>query len=96
MLSFALSDHYATAELVQAAVNMAPWPPRRKRARGDLPHRPLIPIHRRAFVKACKRLDIVQSMGRVGSTLDNAHAELYFSTLDMTSPINYENTYQTT
>ena len=86
-----------------------------------------------AFAQACNRLGIVQSMGRVGSALDNAPAESFFSTLqterladrkyqtkpqtrhdiancihtwnnhhrlhstlNMTSPINYEKTRQTT
>jgi putative transposase len=34
------------------------------------------------FSELCERLDIVQSMGRVGSCFDNAAAESWFSTLE--------------
>ena len=33
------------------------------------------------FAEACGRLGVTQSMGRVGSALDNACAESFFSTL---------------
>ena len=35
-----------------------------------------------AFAEACRRLNITQSMGRVGCALDNAAAESFFSTLE--------------
>jgi putative transposase len=35
-----------------------------------------------AFAEACEALQIRQSMGRVGSALDNAVAESFFSTLE--------------
>src|SRR3954451_7004046 len=35
-----------------------------------------------AFTKLCRRLDISQSMGRVGSCFDNAAAEAFFSSLE--------------
>src|ERR1700747_2963014 len=34
------------------------------------------------FTKLCHRLGVVQSMGRVGSCLDNAASEAFFSTLE--------------
>ena len=34
------------------------------------------------FTKLCRRLDIRQSMGRVGSCFDNAAAEAFFSSLE--------------
>jgi putative transposase len=35
-----------------------------------------------SFTALCKKLDIRQSMGRVGSCFDNAAAESFFSTLE--------------
>ena len=133
ILGFALSDTYPTAELAQAAVNMA------VAIRGGNVGGVIFHADRgsqytaEAFTKACRRLGIVQSMGRVGSALDNAAAESFFSTLqqerinnrryvtrtqarhdianwihtwynqhrlhstlDMTSPINYEKTHKNT
>ena len=133
MLGFALSDTYPTARLAQAAINMA-VATRGGDVRGVIFHTDRGSQYTAdAFVKACRRLGIVQSMGRVGSALDNAPAEAFFSTLqterladrqyetktqarrdianwihtwynrhrlhstlNMTSPINYENTRQTT
>lgn len=133
MLGFALSDTYPTARLAQAAINMA-VATRGGDVRGVIFHTDRGSQYTAdAFVKACRRLGIVQSMGRVGSALDNAPAESFFSTLqterladrqyetktqarrdianwihtwynrhrlhstlNMTSPINYENTRQTT
>lgn len=133
MLGFALSDTYPTAELAQAAINMA-VATRGGDVRGVIFHTDRGSQYTAdAFTSACRRLGIVQSMGRVGSALDNAAAESFFSTLemerlagrkyetraqarqdianwihtwynqhrlhstlDMTSPINYEKTYQTT
>jgi putative transposase len=34
------------------------------------------------FAGACRSLGVVQSMGRVGSALDNAAVESFFSTLE--------------
>ena len=34
------------------------------------------------FTKLCRRLEVVQSMGRVGSCFDNAASEAFFSTLE--------------
>ena len=133
ILGFALSDTYPTAELAQAAVNMA------VAIRGGNVGGVIFHADRgsqytaEAFTKACRRLGIVQSMGKVGSALDNAAAESFFSTLqqerinnrryitrtqarhdianwihtwynqhrlhstlDMTSPINYEKTHKNT
>ena len=36
----------------------------------------------KAFTNLCRRLGVVQSMGRVGSCFDNAASEAFFSTLD--------------
>ena len=133
MLGFALSDRYPTAELAKAAVNMA-IATRGGTVEGVIFHTDRgSQYNAEAFTKACARLGIVQSMGRVGSALDNAAAESFFSTLqqerinnrryvtrtqarqdianwihtwynqhrlhstlDMTSPINYEKTHETT
>ena len=133
MLGFALSDTYPTAELAQTAVNMA-LAIRGGNVRGVIFHTDRGSQYTaEAFTKACRRLGIVQSMGKVGSALDNAAAESFFSTLqqerinnrryttrtqarhdianwihtwynqhrlhstlDMTSPINYEKTHQNT
>ncbi len=34
------------------------------------------------FTKLCRKLGVVQSMGRVGSCFDNAASEAFFSTLE--------------
>ncbi|MCQ3803484.1 MAG: IS3 family transposase [Acidimicrobiia bacterium] len=133
ILGFALSDKHPTSALAQAAINMA-VATRGGDVRGVIFHTDRGSQYTaQAFVGACRRLGIVQSMGRVGSALDNAPAESFFSTLqlerltnrtyqtktqarqdianwihtwynhhrlhstlNMTSPINYENTHQTT
>ncbi len=133
VLGFALSDTYPTAALAQAAINMA-VATRGGNVRGVIFHTDRGSQYTAdAFTGACRRLGIVQSMGRVGSALDNAPAESFFSTLqierlsdrkyetkaqarqdianwihswynhhrlhstlNMTSPINYEKTHQTT
>ena len=133
MLGFALGDTYPTAELAQAAINMA-VATRGGDVRGVIFHTDRgTQYTAETFTKACRRRGIVQSMGRVASALDNAPAESFFSTLEMerltdrqyktraqarqdianwihtwynqhrlhstlnmTSPINYENTHQTT
>jgi transposase InsO family protein len=83
VLGFALSDTYPTARLAQAALNMA------VATRGGTVQGAIFHTDRgsqytaEAFVKACARLGIVQSMGRIGSALDNAAAESFFSTLQM-------------
>ncbi|MCP4306181.1 MAG: IS3 family transposase [bacterium] len=82
MLGFALSDAYPTAELASAAINMA------VAVRGGDISGVIFHSDRGTqytadeFAKACKKLEITQSMGRVGSALDNAVAESFFSTLE--------------
>ena len=83
MLGFALSDRYPTAELAKAAVNMA-IATRGGTVEGVIFHTDRgSQYNAEAFTKACARLGIVQSMGRVGSALDNAAAESFFSTLQL-------------
>lgn len=82
LLGFALSDDYPTAELARAAINMA------VAVRGGVVDGVIFHSDKGtqycadAFAKACQRLGISQSMGRVGSALDNAAAESFFSTLE--------------
>lgn len=82
MLGFALSDNYPTAELAKAAINMA------VAVRGGDISGVIFHSDRGTqytadgFTKACEKLEITQSMGRVGSALDNAVAESFFSTLE--------------
>jgi len=79
MLGFALSDDYPTAALAIAAINMA------VAVRGGDIAGVIFHTDRgtqytaAAFTTACGRLGITQSMGRVGSALDNAAAESFFS-----------------
>ena len=81
LLGFALSDCHPTAELAQAAVNMA------VAARGGDVAGVIFHTDKGAqytsgaFAAACARLGIRQSMGRAGCALDNAAAESFFSTL---------------
>jgi len=81
MLGYAASERYPTAELAQAALNMA------AAARGGDIEGVIFHTDRgsqytsRDFSEACRRLGVTQSMGRTGSALDNAAAESFFSTL---------------
>lgn len=82
MLGFALSDEYPTAELAKAAINMA-VATRGGVVAGVIFHSDKgTQYNADAFAEACRRLGITQSMGRVGSALDNAVAESFFSTLE--------------
>lgn len=82
MLGFALSDTYPTAELACAAINMA-VAVRGGDVAGVIFHTDRGTQYTAdAFEVACDKLGITQSMGRVGSALDNAAAESFFSTLE--------------
>lgn len=82
LLGFALSDDYPTAELAKAAINMA------VAVRGGDVDGVIFHADRgtqymsRAFAEACDKLGIRRSAGRVGSALDNAASESFFSTLE--------------
>lgn len=82
MVGFALSDTYPTAELAKAAVNMA------LAVRGGDVSGVIFHADRgsqytaSAFAEVCDKLGITRSAGRVGSALDNAVAESFFSTLE--------------
>lgn len=82
LVGFALSDDYPTAQLARDAINMA------VAVRGGDVAGVIFHTDRgsqytaAAFTAACDRLGIKQSMGRVGSALDNAAAESFFSTLE--------------
>lgn len=82
MLGFAFSDDYPDAELAKAAINMA------VATRGGVVAGVIFHTDKGtqytsdAFAEACERLGITQSMGRVGSALDNSPAESFFSTLE--------------
>ena len=82
MLGFALSDDYPDAEFAKAAINMA------VATRGGVVDGVIFHTDKGtqytsdAFAKACDKLGIIQSMGRVGSAHDNAAAESFFSTLE--------------
>ena len=81
LLGFALSDCHPTAELAQAAVNMA-VAARGGDVAGVIFHTDKGTQYTSgAFASACRRLGIRQSMGRAGCALDNAAAESFFSTL---------------
>jgi len=81
MLVFATSDRYPTAELAEAALNMAAAT-RGGSVAGVIFHTDKGSQHTsRDFSEACRRLGVTQSMGRAGSALDNAAAESFFSTL---------------
>jgi putative transposase len=82
MLGFALSDDYPDAELAKAAINMA-VAVRGGDIAGVIFHSDRGSQYTSgAFAAACERLGISRSMGRVGSALDNAAAESFFSTLE--------------
>ncbi len=82
MVGFALTDDYPTAELATAAVNMA-VAVRGGDVAGVIFHSDRGSQYTSdAFGTACEKLGIAQSMGRVGSALDNAAAESFFSTLE--------------
>jgi putative transposase len=82
MLGFALSDDYPDAEFAKAAINMA------VATRGGVVAGVIFHTDKGtqytsdAFAQACGKLGITQSTGRVGSALDNAAAESFFSTLE--------------
>lgn len=82
MLGFALSDDYPDAELAKAAINMA-VAVRGGDVRGVIFHSDRGSQYTSdAFATACTGLGITRSNGRVGSALDNAAAESFFSTLE--------------
>ena len=82
MLGFALSEGYPDAELAKAAINMA-VAVRGGDVAGVVFHSDRGSQYTSAaFAQACERLGIARSMGRVGSALDNAAAESFFSTLE--------------
>jgi len=82
LVGFALSDRYPDAALAKAAIHMA------VAVRGGVVAGVIFHTDRGsqytadAFVTACAELGIVRSNGRVGSALDNAAAESFFSTLE--------------
>ncbi|WP_411147026.1 IS3 family transposase [Streptomyces sp. x-80] len=80
LLGYAMDAHHDT-ELVVGALNMA-TATRRGDVRGDIMHTDRGSEYTsKIFGDACVRLGMVQSMGRVGSALDNAVAEATNSTL---------------
>jgi putative transposase len=82
MLGFALSDDYPDAALATAAIHMA-VATRGGDVTGVVFHSDRGSQYTSAeFAKACAKLGITRSMGRVGSALDNAAAESFFSTLE--------------
>ena len=82
MLGFAQSDNYPTAQLAEAALNMAAAT-RGGDVEGVIFHTDKGSQYTSdAFAQACRRLGAIQSMGRVGCALDNAAAESFFSTLE--------------
>jgi len=80
LLGYAMAAHH-DAELVEASLNMA------AATRGGTVDGVIFHSDRgseytsEAFDKACRRLGVLQSMGRVGSALDNAAAEAFNSTI---------------
>jgi putative transposase len=82
VVGFAMDEHH-DAELAHAALAMAVCGPRRQARdrRGHHAHRQGSQYTSRTFRTACTRMGIKQSMGRVGSALDNAVIESWHSTL---------------
>ena len=81
MLGFATSRRHPTADLAAAALNMAAAT-RGGNVAGVIFHTDKGAQYTAGdFAAACRRLGVTQSMGRVGSALDNACAESFFSTL---------------
>jgi transposase InsO family protein len=81
LVGFALSDDYPDATFAKAAINMA-VAVRGGDVRGVVFHSDRgSQYSAKAFAAACEQLSITRSMGRVGSALDNAAAESFFSTL---------------
>jgi transposase InsO family protein len=82
LLGFALSDTYPNAELATAAIHMA-VAVRGGDVTGVIFHTDRGSQYTSApFALACTSLGITRSNGRVGSALDNAAAESFFSTLE--------------
>ena len=81
IIGFAMSEH-PDAELAKAALNTAVV------LRGGTVAGVIFHTDRGStytadlFTKACRHHKVTQSMGRVGSALDNAAAESFFSTLE--------------
>ncbi|MFI0966515.1 hypothetical protein ACH4S8_34755 [Streptomyces sp. NPDC021080] len=48
----------------------------------------------RRFRRACRRLGVTQSMGRVGSCFDDAVSEAFNSVCGYQSPIDYEHDHR--
>ena len=81
LVGFALSDTHPTAQLAGDAIHMA-TAIRGGDVAGVIFHTDRGPQYgAAAFAETCRRLGIVQSMGRPGSALDNAAAESFFATL---------------
>lgn len=81
LLGFAMSDH-PDAALARASLHMA-VAARGRLVAGVIFHSDRGSTYTAAlFAQACAQLRITQSMGRVGSALDNAPAESFFSTLE--------------
>ena len=81
IVGFATSNSYPTADLAQAAVEVA-VATRGGDVTGVIFHTDKGTQYTAGdFARACERLGITRSSGRVGCALDNAAAESFFSTL---------------
>ena len=81
LLGHTIGEHH-DAELVRAALLMAAAV-RRGTVTGVIFHSDRAGEYTSTlFATACGSLGVVQSMGRIGSALDNAPAESFFSTLE--------------